>query len=245
MDKQLTMAKKKSKITFDQSVLFVDDERRVRETIERDAKKHGFINIKVVATVSDALKCLENKQFDIISCDYNMEGQQLDGDLIDGIGFFKYIKGNYDSPLLRILYSGYDQSEIKKSNQFQWCVDEGIIVLTKPNNSDHSELFNTIKKLTTINHNLPTNPEFAFLEDTDFLKLLASELIQELKTEMHEPFSFGSDTIPIDNQKLIEEVAALTPLGKEILGNWFRGMRLHLNYLHNKQINQTRHDTKK
>jgi DNA-binding NtrC family response regulator len=53
-------------------VLFVDDERGIRETLPPILRRYGFIVI-AVATVADAIQEIRSKEFDLLLCDLNID----------------------------------------------------------------------------------------------------------------------------------------------------------------------------
>ena len=60
-------------------VLFVDDERGIRETLPVILRQYGFV-VTVAATVADAVQEVHSKEFDLLLCDLNIEHE---GDGLD------------------------------------------------------------------------------------------------------------------------------------------------------------------
>ncbi|HKW17074.1 MAG TPA: response regulator [Terriglobales bacterium] len=53
-------------------LLFVDDERGIRETLSVILLRYGF-TVTVAATVTEALQKIETQEFDLLLCDLNIE----------------------------------------------------------------------------------------------------------------------------------------------------------------------------
>lgn len=62
-------------------ILFVDDERAIRETLSPILRKYGF-TVTVSATVAHALNEIQGREFDLLLCDLNLERE---GDGLDVI----------------------------------------------------------------------------------------------------------------------------------------------------------------
>src|SRR3954470_22302932 len=58
-------------------LLFVDDERGIRETLAIILLRYGF-TVTVAATVKEAIEQVQTQQFDLLLCDLNIE-QKCDG----------------------------------------------------------------------------------------------------------------------------------------------------------------------
>ena len=58
-------------------VLFVDDERGIRETLPVILRRYGFL-VTVAATVADAVQEIHSRTFDLLLCDLNIE-RESDG----------------------------------------------------------------------------------------------------------------------------------------------------------------------
>lgn len=58
-------------------LLFVDDEPNIRATLPIILRRYGF-TVTVAATASEALEHIENREFDLLLCDLNIE-QERDG----------------------------------------------------------------------------------------------------------------------------------------------------------------------
>jgi len=77
---------------------------------------------------------------------------------------------------------------------------------------------------------LPENSQYAHMTESTLLLTLAKDLREELKKKPNSFFSFG--THKMKNSKVLKEIEELTPLGKEIVGNWFMGVKKNLDFLH-------------
>lgn len=66
-------------------VLFVDDERGVRETLSAILRRYGFV-VTVAATVADAVQEIHSKEFDLLLCDLNIERESDGLDVVREIG---------------------------------------------------------------------------------------------------------------------------------------------------------------
>ena len=53
-------------------LLFVDDERSIRETLSSILRRHGF-TVTLAATVPEALQLIDKQEFDILLCDLNIQ----------------------------------------------------------------------------------------------------------------------------------------------------------------------------
>lgn len=80
------------------------------------------------------------------------------------------------------------------------------------------------------------NFEFGKMTAAELLLHMASDLITELEKTPDEEFSFEKDTTPMKNTDMVKEIKNLTPLGKEIIANWFMGVQRNLEYLHADKI---------
>lgn len=58
-------------------LLFVDDERAIRETLSPILQKYGF-TVTVAATVAQALSEIQTREFELLLCDLNLE-RESDG----------------------------------------------------------------------------------------------------------------------------------------------------------------------
>jgi CheY-like chemotaxis protein len=226
---------KSSRQTFNHSILVLDDDKNVRDMIIFYGQQNGFKNITVVANVDEAIQKAETNDYDIFSFDFNMPGQKLKGKSLDGIGLFKYLY-NETSIKKRIIYTALTENKIEEISveKKQWCDKEGITIVTK--STHHESLFNVIREILQVPSHLPNNPVYANLNDGELLLSMANDLLVELRKNETGYFSFGSGTEPIKNAKLINEIEKLTPLGKEILGNWFKGVKRHLEYLNRQRL---------
>ncbi|HZQ20752.1 MAG TPA: response regulator [Terriglobales bacterium] len=62
-------------------LLFVDDERSIRETLSVILLRYGF-TVSVAATVTEALQKIETQEFDLLLCDLNIERENDGLDVI-------------------------------------------------------------------------------------------------------------------------------------------------------------------
>jgi DNA-binding NtrC family response regulator len=67
---------------FQKRLLFVDDERGIRETLPAILRRYGF-TVTFAATVSEAVQQMRTHEFDILLCDLNIRGE---GDGFEVIG---------------------------------------------------------------------------------------------------------------------------------------------------------------
>ena len=74
------------------------------------------------------------------------------------------------------------------------------------------------------------------MEDKNFILFFASDLLEELSKKRDSLFSFGGQIPPMKNSDVILEITNLTPLGKEVIGSWFVGLKQNLKYLHQMKI---------
>jgi hypothetical protein len=74
------------------------------------------------------------------------------------------------------------------------------------------------------------------MENDEFLKDLAKDLITELERKSDSYFSFGGNQEPMKNSDVLKEIRLLTPLGKEIIRNWLLGVKRNLDYLHRARL---------
>jgi DNA-binding NtrC family response regulator len=56
-------------------LLFVDDERGIRETMSRILQRYGF-TVTLAATVAQALEATKTQEFDLLLCDLNIEAER-------------------------------------------------------------------------------------------------------------------------------------------------------------------------
>ncbi|HKW19555.1 MAG TPA: response regulator [Terriglobales bacterium] len=68
-------------MTSGKRLLFVDDERGIRETLSVILQRYGF-TVTLAATVSEALDKIQNQNFDILLCDLNIERENDGYDVI-------------------------------------------------------------------------------------------------------------------------------------------------------------------
>lgn len=62
-------------------ILFVDDERAIRETLSPILRRYGF-TVTIAATVARALNEIQTREFDLLLCDLNIEGESDGLDVI-------------------------------------------------------------------------------------------------------------------------------------------------------------------
>jgi DNA-binding NtrC family response regulator len=84
-------------------LLFVDDERAIRETLAAILRRYGF-TITVAGTVSDALAEIRKQQFDLLLCDLNIESEN------DGYQVIHAIKA-IDPACVTVVLTGCPQLE--------------------------------------------------------------------------------------------------------------------------------------
>ncbi|MBT8328570.1 MAG: sigma 54-interacting transcriptional regulator [Desulfofustis sp.] len=60
----------------DNSILIVDDEESLRLTFEMFLRREGYVNVKVAATLEEALELINNHSFDLIISDIVLEGDK-------------------------------------------------------------------------------------------------------------------------------------------------------------------------
>jgi CheY-like chemotaxis protein len=228
----------KLKSISDVSVLIIDDEEKVIKSIRTEADLRGYTRFRYATKVNQAIRLAEEINFDIISTDYTMPGQQIDNELADGIGLLKYMLTDPDrtsNPKGCIVYTAVESGSINIEN-YTWCKQVGIAIINKSISGKHETFFKAIESLIDKSSLLPENPKYAFMKENDLLIDLASDLLEELEANKNDSFSFGSDHLPMKNSDVINEIKSLSPLGKEVLGNWFGGIKMNLDFLHNEHI---------
>ena len=217
-------------------ILMVDDDANIINSIKEEANKKENIKITAFKKISEAVDEVEvNKGgFEVVIVDFNMPGQRGVESVTDGVGLLKYLLPICSSkPKIKIIYTSVPE-QISES-EMKWCKEAEIIVLKKQTNQNHQMLFSEIENYFKPQY-LPTNPNFAFMSNRDLLLEISKDLVEELKLKSEDYFSFGGNDEPLKNAILIEEILKLTPLGKEIIGNWLVGVKSNLKYLHNKQL---------
>ncbi|HJT69585.1 MAG TPA: response regulator [Terriglobales bacterium] len=65
-------------------LLFVDDERNIRETLSVILLRYGF-TVTVAATVTEALQKIETEEFDLLLCDLNIDRENDGLDVVRAI----------------------------------------------------------------------------------------------------------------------------------------------------------------
>jgi len=216
------------------SIMVIDDELKVTRSIETEVNIQGLknFNFAFVNTPTDAVNLIEKgKNYDVISADYAMSEESFQ----NGIGLLKYlVKESQIKPKGCIIYTGKPQA-IKEPEEL-WCKANSIQIITKSSSEGHKRLFEAIKLFTNTSPYLPQNPKYSHMRDNELLIELAKELLIELRKNQSSLFSFGSDTQPMKNSDVIKEIESLSPLGKEIIGNWFAGVKRNLDYLHRARL---------
>lgn len=84
-------------------ILFVDDERAIRETLAIILLRYGF-TVTVVGTVQAALEQIRNQQFDLLLCDLNIERER------DGFEVIREMR-EVNPRCLRIVLTGHPDEE--------------------------------------------------------------------------------------------------------------------------------------
>jgi hypothetical protein len=74
------------------------------------------------------------------------------------------------------------------------------------------------------------------MKNKELLISLAKDLLKELKANKDSSFSFGGNDKPMKNSQVIKEIESLSPIGKEIIKNWFAGVKRNLDYLHRARL---------
>ena len=80
-------------------LLFVDDEPSIRATLPAILRRYGF-QVTAVATVAQALTEIQNREFDLLLCDLNVEKEN------DGFDVVRAMRGAYPRCVVVIL-TGY------------------------------------------------------------------------------------------------------------------------------------------
>jgi DNA-binding NtrC family response regulator len=84
-------------------LLFVDDERGIRETLPVILGHCGF-TVTVAANVSEALEHIRQQQFDVLLCDLNIEGER------DGFQIVRAIRA-IDPDCVAVMLTAYPDME--------------------------------------------------------------------------------------------------------------------------------------
>ena len=91
-------------------ILFVDDERAIRETLAIILLRYGF-TVTVAGTVQDALAQIRNQQFDLLLCDLNIERAQ------DGFEVIRAMREAHPRCLCLVLTGYPDEESAVKGTQ--------------------------------------------------------------------------------------------------------------------------------
>lgn len=105
-------------------LLFVDDERGIRETLSAILQRYGF-TVTVAASVSQALAKIREQQFDILLCDLNIEGERTGFEVVRAIRVI-------DPDCVVVMITAYPDME-SAIEGIRHGVDDYII---KPSNPD-------------------------------------------------------------------------------------------------------------
>ena len=105
-------------------LLFVDDEPTIRATLPAILRRYGF-QVTVVATVAQALTEIQNREFDLLLCDLNVETEN------DGFVVVRAMREAYPRSVVVVL-TGYPALD-SAIEGIRLSVD-GYLV--KPSNAD-------------------------------------------------------------------------------------------------------------
>ncbi|MGH9515389.1 MAG: response regulator [Terriglobales bacterium] len=105
-------------------LLFVDDERSIRETLSVILLRYGF-TVAVAATVTEALQKIETQEFDLLLCDLNIEREN------DGLEVVRAIR-RVNPNCVTIILTAYPGAE-SAIESIHLGVDEYIV---KPAKAD-------------------------------------------------------------------------------------------------------------
>jgi two-component system, NtrC family, response regulator HydG len=105
-------------------LLFVDDERGIRETLSLILLRHGF-TVTLAATVQQAFEQIEAQQFDLLLCDLNIEQKR------DGYTVVRAMR-EVNPRCTTIILTGYPDMESAIEGIHLGVVD----YITKPTNAD-------------------------------------------------------------------------------------------------------------
>ena len=84
-------------------LLYVDDEERTRETLCLALRQNGF-DVKLAASVSEALAHINNSEFDVLISDLNIENKGDGFDVID-------VMGKTQPKCIKLVMTGYPAIE--------------------------------------------------------------------------------------------------------------------------------------
>jgi DNA-binding NtrC family response regulator len=105
-------------------LLFVDDERGIRETLSLILLRNGF-TVTLAANVQQALKQIEAQEFDLLLCDLNIEQKR------DGYTVVRAMR-EINPRCITIILTGYPDMESAIEGIHLGVVD----YITKPTNAD-------------------------------------------------------------------------------------------------------------
>jgi DNA-binding NtrC family response regulator len=105
-------------------LLFVDDERGIRETLSLILLRYGF-TVTLAATVQQALEQIEAQEFDLLLCDLNIEQKR------DGYTIVRAMR-EVNPRCITIILTGYPDMESAIEGIHLGVVD----YITKPMNAD-------------------------------------------------------------------------------------------------------------
>jgi DNA-binding NtrC family response regulator len=105
-------------------LLFVDDERGIRETLSPILLRNGF-TVTVAATVHQALQQIEAQEFDLLLCDLNVERER------DGYTVVRAMR-EVNPRCITIILTGYPDMDSAIEGIHLGVVD----YITKPTNAE-------------------------------------------------------------------------------------------------------------
>jgi two-component system, NtrC family, response regulator HydG len=105
-------------------LLFVDDQRGIRETLSLILLRHGF-TVTLAATIQQALQQIEAQEFDLLLCDLNVERER------DGYTVVRRMREVHPR-CVTIILTGYPDLESAIDGIRLGVID----YITKPTNAD-------------------------------------------------------------------------------------------------------------
>jgi DNA-binding NtrC family response regulator len=105
-------------------LLFVDDERGIRETLSLILLRHGF-TVTLAETVQQAIQQIEAQEFDLLLCDLNLERER------DGYTVVRAMREAHPR-CVTIILTGYPDLESAIEGIHLGVLD----YITKPTNAD-------------------------------------------------------------------------------------------------------------
>ncbi|MCX7927141.1 MAG: response regulator [Candidatus Omnitrophica bacterium] len=121
-----------------EKILIVDDEKAVREFLERFLRQKGFTNVSCAQNGEEALLFLEQEKRDVVFLDIKMPG-------VNGIKILRKIKAKYPETSV-IMITAYAEREIAEEALKEGAYD----YITKPFNLSYLEL-SLLSKIATLN----------------------------------------------------------------------------------------------